>query len=65
MSGGGGSHESDEANRLADEQLRLQKEELEQKREAVFKERMAILQGQGAQQFNNPDNPNPPQQIIQ
>jgi hypothetical protein len=60
MSGGG-----DDANRLLDEQLRLAKEEKEQKRLAVEKERMAIIQGQGAQRFDNPDNPNPPMQIIQ
>ncbi len=61
MSGGG----NDDANRLADEQIRLQKEELEQKRKAVEQQRFAIIQGQGAQRFDNSDNPNPPAQVIQ
>ena len=61
MSGGG----NDDANRLAHEQIRLQKEELEQKRKAVEQQRFAIIQGQGAQRFDNPDNPNPPAQVIQ
>jgi hypothetical protein len=61
MSGGG----NDDANRLLEEQIRQQKEELEQKRLAVAQQRMAIIKGQGAQQFTNPDNPNPPAQIIQ
>ncbi|MDQ8039630.1 MAG: hypothetical protein REH83_04415 [Rickettsiella sp.] len=61
MSGGG----DDEANRLAEEQIRLQREELEQKRKAIMQQRMDIIQGQGAQQFTNPDNPNPPAQVIQ
>ena len=61
MSGGG----NEDANRLADEQLRLQKEELEEKRKSVAQQRFAIIKGQGAQQFTNPDNPNPPMQVIQ
>ena len=61
MSGGG----NDDANRLVDEQLRLQKEELEEKRKTVEQQRFAIVQGQGAQSFDNPDNPNPPMQVIQ
>lgn len=61
MSGGG----DDDANRLVDEQLRLQKEELEEKRKAIEQQKFAIIQGQGAQQFTNPDNPNPPMQVIQ
>ena len=61
MSGG----DNDEANRLLDEQIRQQKEELEQKRLAVAQQRMAVIKGQDAQQFTNPDNPNPPMQIIQ
>jgi hypothetical protein len=61
MSGGG----DDDANRLAEEQIRLQQEELEQKRKAMMQQRMAIIKGQGAQRFDNPDNPNPPMQVIQ
>ncbi|WP_010597632.1 hypothetical protein [Rickettsiella massiliensis] len=61
MSGGG----DDEANRMLEEQIRQQKEEVEQKRLAVAQQRMAIIKGQGAQQFTNPDNPNPPAQILQ
>lgn len=63
MSGGGDGN--DEANRLLEEQIREHKEELEQKRKAIMQQRLAIIQGQDAQQFTNPDNPNPPQQIIQ
>lgn len=62
---GGGSDSSDEANRLLDEQIQLQKQELEEKRQAIAQQRMAIIKGQGAQQFTNPDNPIPPSQIIQ
>ena len=61
MSSGG----NNEANRLLEEQIRQQKEEIEQKRQAIAEQRMAITQGQGAQSFNNPDNPHPPQQFIQ
>lgn len=61
MSGGG----DDDANRLADEQIRLQKEELEEKRKAMQQQRFAIIKGQSAQKFTNPDNPNPPMQVIQ
>ncbi len=61
MSGGG----DDSANQLMDEQIQLQKQELEQKRQAISQQRMAIIKGQDAQQFSNPDNPNPPAQIIQ
>ncbi len=61
MSGGG----NDDANRLLEEQIRQQKEEIEQKRQAIAEQRMSIIQGQGAQIFNNPDNPHPPAQIIQ
>lgn len=61
MSGGG----DDDANRLLDEQIRQAKEEKEQRLLAIKKERMSVIQGQGAQQFTNPDNPNPPMQVIQ
>jgi hypothetical protein len=64
MSGGGGNS-NDEANRLLDEQIQLQKQELEEKRKAIEQQRMAIIKGQGAQQFSNPDNPAPPSQVIQ
>lgn len=62
---GGGSGNNDEANRLLEEQIRQQKEEIEQKRLAIQQQRIAIIKGQGAQSFNNPDNPHPPAQIIQ
>lgn len=62
---GGGSSSGDEANRLLEEQIRQQKAELEQKRLAIEQQRFAMIQGQGVQQFNNPDNPHPPAQIIQ
>lgn len=61
MSGGG----DNDTHRLVDEQLRLQKEELEEKRKAIEQQRFAIIQGQGTQRFDNPDNPHPPTQIIQ
>lgn len=64
MSGGGGNS-NDEVNRLLDEQIQLQKQELEEKRKAIEQQRMAIIKGQGAQQFSNPDSPARPSQIIQ
>lgn len=59
------SGSNDDANRLLEEQIRQQKEEIEQKRQAIAEQRIAIIKGQDAQSFNNPDNPNPPAQIIQ
>lgn len=62
MSGGG---EDDSANQLMDEQIQLQKQTIQEKVKALTNARMAIIKGQDAQQFSNPDNPNPPAQIIQ
>lgn len=61
MSGGG----DDDANRLLQEEINEDKIEKQQKLKALAKTRMSIIQGQGAQQFDNPDNPNPPMQLIQ